>query len=53
MKKKTLPEVAAPLENDEMVRKYFPDSQAVNQALRTLIALFPEKRERTGSRMRR
>lgn len=99
MKKKTLPEVAAPLEDDEMlpeydfsggargkhyparqtgytikvqkkdgttlvqhitragditlepdVRKYFPDSQAVNQALRTLIALFPEKRQRTDSR---
>jgi hypothetical protein len=26
------------------VREYFPDSKAVNQALRGLIALFPKKR---------
>jgi hypothetical protein len=26
------------------VQKYFPDSKAVNQALRGLIALFPKKR---------
>ena len=26
------------------VRKYFPNSRAVNHALRTLITLFPEKR---------
>jgi len=27
------------------VRKYFPDSHAVNNALRTLITLIPKKRE--------
>lgn len=27
------------------VEKYFPDSKAVNDALRTLITLFPEKRK--------
>lgn len=27
------------------VHEYFPDSQAVNQALRALIALVPEKRQ--------
>jgi hypothetical protein len=29
------------------VRDYFPDSQAVNSALRALIALIPTKRKRT------
>lgn len=28
---------------DRDVRKYFPDAEAVNQALRTLIALIPQK----------
>lgn len=32
------------------VRKYFPNSRAVNHALRTLIALFPEKRRAAGSK---
>ncbi|MBI5303124.1 MAG: hypothetical protein HY868_13400 [Chloroflexi bacterium] len=36
-----LEEGAVLLEPD--VRKYFPDSQAVNQALRGLIALLPKK----------
>lgn len=31
------------------VRKYFPNSKAVNHALRTLITLFPEKRRVAGS----
>jgi hypothetical protein len=99
MKKKTLPKVLAPAEDDDMlpeydfsggergkhyqarqkgytikihkrdgttlvqhitragditlepdVREYFPNSQAVNHALRTLIALFPEQRKRVSSR---
>lgn len=29
------------------VREYFPDSEAVNKALRGLIALIPQKREAT------
>jgi len=33
-----------PIYLDEDVREYFPDSQAVNEALRGLIALVPEKR---------
>ncbi len=32
-----------PIFLDEDVRKYFPDSQSVNDALRGLIALVPEK----------
>ena len=35
------------------VREYFPDSEAVNKALRSLIALIPEKpvkRKRTGAK---
>lgn len=28
---------------DQDVRKYFPDAEAVNQALRSLIALIPQK----------
>ena len=31
------------------VREYFSDSEAVNQALRTLIGLIPRKRGRTGA----
>ena len=31
------------------VREYFSDSEAVNQALRTLIGLIPHKRGRTGA----
>lgn len=34
------------------VEKYFPDSNAVNRALRTLIALFPEKRESVNTKSR-
>jgi hypothetical protein len=30
------------------VREYFPDSQAVNKALRALIALVPPKRRSVG-----
>jgi hypothetical protein len=37
----TLADGAVMLEPD--VRSYFPDSEAVNQALRSLIALIPEK----------
>jgi hypothetical protein len=40
----TLEEGAVMLEPD--VRKYFPDSEAVNQALRSLIALIPSKSAR-------
>ncbi len=32
-----------PIFLDEDVRKYFPDSQSVNNALRGLIALVPQK----------
>lgn len=39
----TLEEGAVLLEPD--VREYFPDSEAVNKALRGLIALIPEKRQ--------
>jgi len=38
----TLEEGAVMLEPD--VREYFPDSEAVNKALRSLIALIPTKR---------
>jgi hypothetical protein len=31
---------------DPDVREYFPDGESVNQALRTLISLFPESRKR-------
>jgi hypothetical protein len=30
---------------DPDVREYFPDAEAVNQALRTLISLFPKNRQ--------
>lgn len=30
---------------DPDVREYFPDGEAVNQALRTLISLFPKNRQ--------
>jgi hypothetical protein len=40
----TLEEGAVMLEPD--VRKYFPDSEAVNQVLRSLIALIPSKSAR-------
>lgn len=30
---------------DPDVREYFPDAETVNQALRTLISLFPKNRE--------
>lgn len=35
--------IPAPIELDEDVRKYFPDSEAVNKALRGLIDLIPKK----------
>jgi hypothetical protein len=38
----TLEEGAVMLEPD--VREYFPDSEAVNKALRSLIMLIPQKR---------
>lgn len=41
----TLEDGAVMLEPD--VREYFPDSEAVNNALRSLITLIPEKREKT------
>lgn len=40
----TLEDGAVMLEPD--VREYFPDSEAVNKALRSLIALVPSKSER-------
>jgi hypothetical protein len=43
--RKVMPETAVVrLESD--VREYFPDSEAVNKALRSLIELIPEKRKR-------
>jgi hypothetical protein len=39
----TLEDGAVMLDPD--VREYFPDAEAVNQALRTLISLFPKNRE--------
>jgi hypothetical protein len=43
----TLEDGAVMLEPD--VREYFPDSDAVNKALRTLISLVPEKHQVTES----
>lgn len=43
----TLEEGAVLLEPD--VREYFPDSEAVNKALRGLIALIPEKQKAVGT----
>ena len=34
-----------PIFLDEDVQKYFPDSESVNQTLRALIALVPEKQD--------
>ena len=42
----TLEEGAVMLAPD--VRQYFSDSDSVNEALRTLIGLIPQKRRRTG-----
>ena len=42
----TLEDGAVMLEPD--VRQYFPDSDAVNKALRALISLVPEKRSHRG-----
>ena len=42
----TLEDGAVMLEPD--VRQYFPDSEAVNHALRTLIALVPAKHDKRG-----
>jgi hypothetical protein len=42
----TLQENAVVLDAD--VRSYFPDSESVNRALRSLIALIPEKRQSVG-----
>ena len=44
----TLEEGAVFIEPD--VRKYFPDDEAVNNALRGLIALFPKERHLAGER---
>ena len=44
----TLADGAVLLEPD--VLEYFPDSQAVNHALRTLIELVPGKRQRSGKK---
>ena len=44
----TLEDGAVMLEPD--VRKYFPDSEAVNNALRSLITLIPAKRTATSRR---
>ncbi len=41
----TLETVEATIELDPDVRSYFPDSEAVNRALRSLIELIPEKRD--------
>lgn len=48
----TLEDGAVMLEQD--VREYFPDSEAVNAALRSLIALAPSKsgKRRTGAKRR-
>lgn len=35
---------------DPDVRKYFPDSESVNEALRSLIALIPKKRRSAHTR---
>lgn len=43
----TLEDGAVMLAHD--VREYFPDSDAVNQALRTLIRLVPKKRTRAAN----
>ena len=43
--KRVLGEKTITLEPD--VQEYFPDSQAVNRALRTLISLIPDKRKAT------
>ena len=39
----TLETVEAAIDLDPDVRRYFPDSEAVNRALRGLIELIPEK----------
>ncbi len=44
----TLQENAVVLDAD--VRRYFPDSESVNRALRSLIALIPEKRQSVGEK---
>ncbi len=40
----TIVKETRPIFLDEDVRAYFPDAKAVNDALRALIALVPEKR---------
>jgi hypothetical protein len=37
---------------DRDVRKYFPDAESVNSALRALIAIFPQKPHRTKAKTR-
>ena len=37
---------------DRDVRRYFPDAESVNNALRALIALFPQKPRRTKTKAR-
>jgi len=44
----TLDDGAVMLAQD--VREYFPDSDSVNQALRTLIRLIPKKRARVANK---
>ena len=46
----TLEEGAVMLEPD--VREYFPDSESVNKALRSLITLIPEKRRKPRTRQK-
>ncbi|CAN5849729.1 hypothetical protein BH20ACI4_BH20ACI4_32640 [soil metagenome] len=40
----TVETISRPIFLDEDVQKYFPDSQSVNEALRGLIGIMPEKR---------
>lgn len=45
----TIETIPAPIELDEDVRQYFPNSEAVNKALRGLIELIPEKSKSSDS----
>jgi hypothetical protein len=45
----TIETIPAPIELDEDVRQYFPNSEAVNKALGGLIELIPEKNKSSGS----
>jgi len=46
----TIETVAPVIELDPDVRRYFPDSEAVNKALRGLIELLPEERGKSSAR---